>query len=42
MIVKDTVGMNTSGSKAITYLIDPNWSGEVPQDMTHNNFPPAP
>lgn len=40
MIVKDSVGTNTSGEKAMTYLFTgPNWQGEVPDGMTHLSFP---
>jgi hypothetical protein len=40
MIVKDSVGTNTSGSKAMTYLFTgPGWTGEVPKGMTHISFP---
>jgi hypothetical protein len=40
MIVKDSVGTNTSGAKAMTYLFTgPGWKGEVPKGMTHISFP---
>ena len=40
MIVKNSVGTNTSGSKAMTYLFTgPGWEGEVPAGMTHISFP---
>ena len=40
MIVKDSVGTNTSGEKAMTYLFTgPGWKGEVPKGMTHISFP---
>ena len=40
MIVKDSVGVNTSGSKAMTYLFTgPGWKGTVPAGMTHISFP---
>jgi hypothetical protein len=40
MIVKNSVGTNTSGSKAMTYLFTgPGWKGTVPADMTHISFP---
>jgi hypothetical protein len=40
MIVKDSVGTNTSGSKAMTYLFTgPGWKGTVPAGMTHISFP---
>ena len=39
MIVKDSVGTNTSGEKAMTYLFTgPGWQGEVPEGMTHISF----
>jgi hypothetical protein len=40
MIVKNSVGTNTSGSKAMTYLFTgPGWKGKVPAGMTHISFP---
>lgn len=40
MIVKDSVGTNTSGSKAMTYLFTgPDWQGTVPEGMTHISMP---
>jgi hypothetical protein len=40
MIVKDSVGTNTSGEKAMTYLFTgPGWTGNVPEGMTHISFP---
>lgn len=40
MIVHASVGTNTSGSAAKTYLFTgPGWSGEVPEGMTHMPFP---
>jgi hypothetical protein len=40
MIVKNSVGTNTSGSKAMTYLFTgPGWKGTVPAGMTHISFP---
>jgi hypothetical protein len=40
MIVKNSVGTNTSGSKAMTYLFTgPDWKGTVPEGMTHISFP---
>jgi hypothetical protein len=40
MIVHDSVGTNTSGSAAKTYLFTgPGWKGEVPEGMTHMSFP---
>jgi hypothetical protein len=40
MIVKDSVGVNTSGSKAMTYLFTgPGWKGTVPAGMMHISFP---
>ncbi|MCB1701276.1 MAG: DUF1254 domain-containing protein [Halioglobus sp.] len=40
MIVKDSVGTNTSGEKAMTYLFTgPDWKGTVPEGMTHISFP---
>ena len=40
MIVKDSVGTNTSGSKAMNYLFTgPGWKGTVPKGMTHISFP---
>ncbi len=40
MIVKDSVGTNTSGAKAMTYLFTgPDWKGTVPEGMTHISFP---
>jgi hypothetical protein len=40
MIVKDSVGVNTSGAKAMTYLFTgPGWKGTVPAGMTHISFP---
>ncbi len=40
MIVKNSVGTNTSGSKAMTYLFTgPGWKGKVPEGMTHISFP---
>lgn len=40
MIVKDSVGTNTSGEKAMTYLFTgPDWKGSVPEGMTHISFP---
>ena len=40
MIVKDSVGTNTSGEKAMTYLFTgPGWKGTVPKGMTHISFP---
>ena len=40
MIVKDSVGTNTSGEKAMTYLFTgPGWEGTVPEGMTHISFP---
>ena len=40
MIVKDSVGTNTSGDKAMTYLFTgPDWQGTVPEGMTHISFP---
>ncbi len=40
MIVKDRVGVNTSGSMAMTYLFTgPGWKGTVPAGMTHISFP---
>jgi hypothetical protein len=39
MVVKDSVGVNTSGSKAMTYLFTgPGWKGTVPAGMTHISF----
>lgn len=40
MIVKDSVGTNTSGEKAMTYLFTaPGWKGTVPDGMTHIAMP---
>ena len=40
MIVHASVGTNTSGSVAKTYLFTgPGWTGEVPKGMTHMPFP---
>jgi len=40
MIVKNSVGTNTSGDKAMTYLFTgPDWKGEVPAGMTHIAMP---
>jgi hypothetical protein len=40
MIVKNSVGTNTSGAKAMTYLFTgPGWQGKVPEGMTHISFP---
>ncbi len=40
MIVKDSVGTNTSGEQAMTYLFTgPDWKGTVPEGMTHLSFP---
>ncbi len=40
MIVKDSVGTNTSGSKAATYLFTrDDWKGTVPSGMIHMSFP---
>jgi hypothetical protein len=40
MIIKDSVGSNTSGAKAMTYLFTgPGWKGTVPAGMTHISFP---
>lgn len=40
MIVKDSVGTNTSGGKAATYLFTrENWQGAVPEGMIHMTFP---
>ncbi|MBP6725339.1 MAG: DUF1254 domain-containing protein [Halioglobus sp.] len=40
MIVKDSVGTNTSGERAMTYLLTgPDWEGTVPEGMTHLSFP---
>jgi hypothetical protein len=40
MIVHASVGTNTSGSAAKTYLFTgPGWSGKVPEGMTHMAFP---
>jgi hypothetical protein len=40
MTVKDSVGTNTSGEKAMTYLLTgPGWEGTVPAGMTHISFP---
>ena len=40
MIVKDSVGTNTSGAKAMTYLFTgPGWTGTVPKGMTQISFP---
>ncbi len=40
MIVHASVGTNTSGSAAKTYLFTgPGWQGEVPDDMVHMRFP---
>ena len=40
MIVKDSVGTNTSGTSAMTYLFTgPNWKGAVPAGMTQISFP---
>jgi hypothetical protein len=40
MIVKNSVGTNTSGEKAMTYLFTgPGWKGTVPKGMTHISFP---
>ncbi|MCP5189752.1 MAG: DUF1254 domain-containing protein [Pseudomonadales bacterium] len=40
MIVKDSVGTNTSGEQAMTYLFTgPDWQGTVPEGMTHISFP---
>ncbi len=40
MIVKDSVGTNTSGERAMTYLFTgPGWEGTVPEGMTHLSFP---
>ena len=40
MIVKASVGVNTSGAKAMTYLFTgPGWAGTVPDGMTHISFP---
>lgn len=40
MIVKNSVGTNTSGEKAMTYLFTgPGWKGDVPKGMTHISFP---
>jgi hypothetical protein len=40
MIVKDSVGTNTSGEKAMTYLFTgPGWQGTVPEGMTQVSFP---
>jgi hypothetical protein len=40
MIVKDSVGTNTSGEKGMKYLFTgPGWKGTVPKGMTHISFP---
>ncbi len=40
MIVRESVGTNTSGDKAMTYLFTgPDWKGTVPEGMTHISFP---
>ena len=40
MIVEDSVGTNTSGERAMTYLFTgPGWEGTVPEGMTHISFP---
>ena len=40
MIVKDSVGTNTSGEQGMTYLFTgPDWKGTVPAGMTHISFP---
>jgi hypothetical protein len=40
MHVEDSVGANTTGSKAMKYLFTgPGWSGDVPKGMTHIAFP---
>jgi hypothetical protein len=40
MIVRDSVGTNTSGAKAMTYLFTgPGWQGTVPEGMTHISMP---
>lgn len=40
MIVENSVGTNTSGEKAMTYLFTgPGWKGTVPKGMTHISFP---
>jgi len=40
MTVQDSVGVNTSGSQAMTYLFTgPGWKGKVPAGMTHISFP---
>lgn len=40
MIVKDSIGVNTSGAKAMTYLFTgPGWKGTVPAGMTQISFP---
>ena len=40
MIVKDSVGANTTGEKAMNYLFTRDtWKGKVPDGMTHINFP---
>jgi hypothetical protein len=40
MIVKDSVGVTTSGEKAMTYLFTrDNWKGTVPDGMKHISFP---
>ncbi len=40
MVVKHSVGTNTTGTAAATYLFTgPGWSGEVPKGMTHIAYP---
>ena len=40
MIVKNSVGTNTSSEKAMTYLFTaPGWKGTVPEGMTHIAMP---
>ena len=40
MVVKHSVGTNTTGTAATTYLFTgPGWKGEVPKGMTHIAFP---
>lgn len=40
MIVENSVGTNTNGAKAMTYLFTgPGWKGKVPENMTHIAFP---
>lgn len=40
MIIKDSVGINTSGSKAMTYLFTgPGWNGIIPDGMMHISCP---